>query len=261
MNLIGQGEYLKAQKKRFEEIIVFVPFYFGHKENMKRHAALVNEIGFDCVIFNLTMNTFKAGLQFPFNLRNGWGIKHLWAQEITKILDAFSGNKIIYSFSNPTSAALEAIELRQAKDIKALICDGGPFYDLLSCNWNFFTKESQIPTLPAKLFASFYGRIIWSIHHERELAKSFDSFPEKFPVLSIRGWQDALVPPTSIEKAFKKHPQLDLEILNLPQGGHMDGLKKFPEVYKPKVQNFLESVAKKFAAQVGEPEPLGGMDE
>jgi hypothetical protein len=245
MNLIGQGELLRATRKQFAETIVFVPFYFGKKENMKRHAQFANELGFDCVIFNLTSNLVFAISKFLPNILNGWGIKHLWTQEILKILDAVDGEKILFAFSNPSSSALEAAEIRKAKDIKAIICDGGPFYDLLMCNWNFFAKEFKIPTLPGKIAANAFARSIWSIEHEKELEKSLNSLPKKFPVMSIRGWQDHLVPPTAIEKAFHGHDQIDLEILNLPQGGHMDGLKKFPEVYKPRVEAFLKSVGTK----------------
>jgi hypothetical protein len=245
MKLIGEGELLKSAHKKFAETIIFVPFYFGKKAQLKRHAEFVNELGFDCVIFNLSSNLPLTIPKFLPNIKNGWGIKHLWTQEIIKILDAIPGNKIFYAFSNPSSSALEATEIRKAKDIKAIICDGGPFYDLLQCNWNFFSKEFKVPTIFGKIAANAFARSIWSVHHEKELKQSLDSLPAKFPLMSIRGWQDHLVPPTAIEKAFNGHTQIDLEILNLPQGGHMDGLKKFPTIYKPRVTDFLKSVGTK----------------
>jgi hypothetical protein len=99
--------------------------------------------------------------------------------------------------------------------------------------------------LPGKLIANAFGRSIWSIQHEKEITQHLKALPKHFPILSIRGWQDQLVPPSAIEKAFAGHDQIDLEILNLPQGDHMDGLKNFPEAYKPRVEEFLKNVATK----------------
>ncbi len=243
MKLINQGEIVKSPNKKHSETVVFVPFFFGKKQQMKRHADFMAELGYDSVIFNLTYKWYNAIPKLKDSIKLGWGIKHIWAQEITKILDSIPGDKILFTFSNPTTAALEAIHLRNAKDIKALICDGGPFYDLLKCNWNFFTHEKQVKGLK-KLGWNAYARGIWTIDHEKEIARDLSALPKNFPVLSIRGWLDPLVPASSIEKAFQGHDHLDLEILNLPEGGHLDGLKNFPEVYKPRVSDFLSSISK-----------------
>lgn len=242
MKLINQGEIIKSPNKKYSETIVFVPFFFGKKQNMKRHAEFMAELGYDSVIFNLTYKWYSVLPKLKNSLKLGWGVKHLWAQEITKILDSIAGDKIIYSFSNPSAAALEAIHMRNAKDIKALICDGGPFYDLLKCNWNFFTHEKPKKGLK-RLGWNAYARGIWTIDHEKEIARDFEALPKNFPILSIRGWLDPLVPTSAIEKAFQGHNHLDLEILNLPEGQHLDGLKNFPETYKPRVADFLSSIS------------------
>jgi hypothetical protein len=244
MKLINQGEFISAQKKKYSETVVFVPFFFGKKQHMKRHAEFMAELGYDSVIFNLSYKWLKVIPKLKSSLKLGWGIKHVWTREITKVLDSIPGDKIIFAFSNPSTAALEAIQLRQAKDIKAFICDGGPFFDLLKCNWNFFTYEKPQKNPIKRLGWNAYARGIWTIDHEKEIARDLSSLPKNFPILSIRGWLDPLVPTSCIEKAFKGHNQLDLEILNLPQGGHLDGLKKFPEVYKPRVADFLSSISK-----------------
>src|SRR5262249_27531667 len=121
----------------------------------------------------------------------------------------------------------------------------GPFYDLIQCNWNYFTHEYPIKNIFVKLALNAFARGTWAIEHEKSLANDLSKLPKDFPILSIRGWQDPLVPVSAIEKAFRGHDQLDLEILNLPEGQHLDGLKNFPQLYKPRVEEFLKSVATK----------------
>lgn len=242
MKLINQGEIIKSPNKKYLETIVFVPFFFGKKQQMKRHALFMSEIGFDSVIFNLSYKWYNVVPRLKDSMKLGWGLKHVWTQEIKTILDSIPGNKILYAFSNPSSAALEAAVLREVKDIKAIIFDGGPFFDLIKCNWNFFTHGKKKIGLK-KLGWNLYARGIWTIEHEKEITRDLARLPKNFPILSIRGWLDPLVPTTAIEKAFKGHDHLDLEILNLPEGGHLDGLKKFPEIYKPRVTDFLKSVS------------------
>lgn len=235
-------EIVPAQNKLYKDTIVFVPFFFGKKENMKRHVEYVNELGFDAAIFTLTADPKYVLKKIPYDSELGWGLKHLWTREISEVLDRTSGRKILYTFSNPTSSALEAIQIRKAFDITALICDGGPFYNLVQCNWNYFTHEYPISFLPKKILANIIARSIWTPQHEAELFRDLSSLPKDFPVLSIRGWKDPLVPPSAIEKAFKPHSQLDLSVLNIPDGKHMDGLKLFSDLYKEKVTAFLYSV-------------------
>jgi len=240
VKLINKGELIKSPNKKHSETIVFVPFFFGKKQQMRRHAEFMAEIGYDAVIFNLSYKWYNVVPKLKESLKLGWGIKHVWTKEITKILDTIPGEKILFAFSNPSTAALEAAVAREVKDVKAIIFDGGPFYDLLKCNWNFFTHAKPQKGLK-KLGWNAYARGIWTIDHEKEIKRDLGKLPKDFPVLSIRGWLDPLVPTSAIEKAFANHDQIDLEILNLPEGGHLDGLKKFPEIYKPRVADFLNS--------------------
>jgi hypothetical protein len=208
MKLINQGEIIKSPNKKYLETIVFVPFFFGKKQQMKRHALFMSEIGFDSVIFNLSYKWYNVVPRLKDSMKLGWGLKHVWTQEIKTILDSIPG----------------------------------PFFDLIKCNWNFFTHGKKKIGLK-KLGWNLYARGIWTIEHEKEITRDLARLPKNFPILSIRGWLDPLVPTTAIEKAFKGHDHLDLEILNLPEGGHLDGLKKFPEIYKPRVTDFLKSVS------------------
>lgn len=242
MKLINKGEIIKSPNKKYSETIVFVPFFFGKKQQMKRHAEFVAEIGYDAVIFNLSYKWYNVVPKMKESLSLGWGIKHVWTNEISKILDTIPGEKILFAFSNPSTAALEAAVEREVRDIKAIIFDGGPFFDLLKCNWNFFTHAKPQKGL-MKIGWNAYARGIWTIDHEKEINRDLAKLPKDFPVLSIRGWLDPLVPTSAIEKAFNGHNQIDLEILNLPEGGHLDGLKKFPDIYKPRVTDFLNSIS------------------
>jgi hypothetical protein len=44
-----------------------------------------------------------------------------------------------------------------------------------------------------------------------------------------------------IDKVFEKHHQLDWQKLNLPLAEHFNGLKDFPNEYKPGVEFVLSS--------------------
>ena len=84
---------------------------------------------------------------------------------------------------------------------------------------------------------------VWSTGHESSLHHDLNLLPENFPILSIRGWKDRMVPLKAIEGAFEGHDQLGLEILSLPGAGHLKGLKDFPGEYIPRVTKFLNAKA------------------
>ena len=85
--------------------------------------------------------------------------------------------------------------------------------------------------------------VLLSPNHSNNMHKDLEDFPTDFPILSIRGWQDQLVPIRSIEKVFEPHTQLDVSSLVLPEAGHVKGLKDFPELYQPAVEKFLKQYA------------------
>ena len=66
--------------------------------------------------------------------------------------------------------------------------------------------------------------------------------PAHFRILSVRGWKDKIVTPEMIDKVFEPHPHLDWVKLSLPQAGHLNGLKDFPEEYKGPVSSFLKEL-------------------
>lgn len=213
-------------------LIFFVHFYGGHQKVLKRHIDLVNELGFDALAFNLpSFVKFK----FSFSRERTFGMKHLYADMISFFLNQIEGPKIIYSFSNPGASALEAIHNRLSShsDIAGLICDSGPSQAFLRSAWNLAIKVQKDPKL-LFLFTAFWS---WKLH--RDLVDHIQSLPSHFPVLSIRGGQDIVIPPWHIEMAFSANKDLDLQVLDLPEAGHLDGLKRFPAPYNQGLSLFL----------------------
>jgi hypothetical protein len=238
-----QGEWAHPESKRFEEQIVFVPFYGAHKKQMARHREFVKSLGFDSFIIEHSFHPHRRLGKIPISRDRHWGVKHLWADEIEATLDAIKGPKIVYAFSNPASCAIEAIGRRRQMDVKALICDSGPFFYFRHCNSNRLLYEEKIVSPVKRLLANTLQNMFWSSNHDETLRQSLELLPERFRILSVRGGQDLIVPPWAIDAAFRDQRHLDLEILTLPEAGHLRGLKEFPNIYKTKVSAFLSENA------------------
>ncbi len=151
----------------------------------------------------------------------------------------------MYAFSNPAAAAIDAIVRRGAKDIKGIVTDSGPFGQMVRCSWNLLTHEYNIKNRLLRIPATGFLSTLWGIDHTKCLHDDISQLPKDFPVLSIRGWEDKLVPVSAIDDAYESVGHLKYETLALPKGEHLKGLKDFPEDYKPKVARFLEKSATK----------------
>lgn len=234
------GTFYYAKNKKFSETIFFVHFYEGSKLLLKRHIELVNELGFDAFAFNLLNN--KEYFKNPISRRKEIGIKHVYSDQIEFLLNAIAGKKIIFAFSNPSASAIEAMYLRHCSDTTALICDSGPSGKFVKSFFNLFRnyKENNLIQTLAK---SVFVPIFWSRHLHKDVSQQLASFPKGFPILSIRGWKDDLIPPDHIDSLFEGHPNLSWRKLSLPQAGHLNGLKDFRENYTNGVRNFLLEVA------------------
>src|SRR5687768_3189924 len=128
MGLPFEGELFLPEIQKFQETIIFIHFYGGRKDNLKRHIKFVNGLGYKAVAFNLSrFQPTKYILNPPFATNGRFGLRHLWADEIEQILNLVQGPKIFYCFSSSTSSAIEATARRYASDIKGLIGDCGPF--------------------------------------------------------------------------------------------------------------------------------------
>jgi hypothetical protein len=188
--LPSNGEYLETPLKKFAEPVILVPFFGAEKKSLRRHVEFLHELGYDCVVFDLRddwremyKNIFSAEMQF--------GLKHSWTDQIEQILNEIPGRKIIYSFSNPTASAIEAIARRHAVDIAGMVCDSGPSANLRASMVNYFTYEEPIKPYPLRLALAAATALSWHPRFQETIHEDLDSFTEHFRILSIRGWKDS----------------------------------------------------------------------
>lgn len=235
------AQLMPAPQKRFRETIVFVHHFGGSQRTVLRHIKLVNTLGFDAVRFNLAFNELKLGQTLPIASNLRFGATYVWTEQIEAILNAVPGHKVLYSFSMPSLGALGAISHRKAHGISGWVCDGGPFLQLLRCTWNLLTHEYHIDN-PVK--RALYSALAYFLFGGVEFSVSgwMQALPKTFPVLSIRGEKDPLVPISAIDEVFALGHLKDLQRISLPDGHHLDGLKKFPALYEPPVRAFLTRI-------------------
>lgn len=253
--LPGDGRLHRAKIRRFEETVVLVHHYGGNRATVNAHREFLHDLGFDCATFSLSqghrlkiLNKVNAPIVKDVHVRQ----RQRWVQQIHEVLNALEGPKIVYSFSFPSAPALEALSDRSNGEIRAWICDGGPFLMLLTCFWNYFSKIEPTPLVlrPTRVSIAAAGLEAWSL--EADLKRALQALPNQFPILSIRAWQDPLVPIAAIDQVFSGQNQIHLETLTLPEAGHIDGLQRFPDDYKPRVAKFLNHYATKTAAPTPE---------
>ncbi|MBL7556692.1 MAG: hypothetical protein JNM24_12800 [Bdellovibrionaceae bacterium] len=240
MNYPFDGELFLSKQKRFNEIIFFVHFYEGSKVLLRRHIELVNELGFDAFAFNLRgKSAFFAN---PISRSMKPGIKHIWADQITDLMNLLPQKKIVYSFSNPSSSAIEAMAERNTIDIAAMVCDSGPSDKFLESAYHLF-QHFKKDGLLTSLTKTIITPMIWSPYLHSDVHPQLEKFPKGFKILSIRGWKDSLIPPNHIDGIFERHANLDWRKLSLPKAGHLNGLKDFRDEYVAGLKPFLEEVA------------------
>lgn len=241
------GELFPAKEKKHSEVIFFVHFYMGNKKALRRHIELVNELGFDAFAFNLKGGNFnpkdwllKLKLpDSPISSKGELGIKNIYADQIEHMLNEVPGKKIVFSFSNLGISTIQALAQRSCNDITALICDSGPSNRLPESVMNLAKEQFGISNY--FLRASFLPLFIafWDPYLHQQVHEHLRSFPKDFPILSIRGWKDSLIPANSIDEVFDRHEQLQWEKLSLPEAEHLKGLKDFSSEYIPGLKKFL----------------------
>lgn len=222
-----------------EITVVFVPFFGGRKPSLNRHLALVESLGFKSRFVELEFSPLKLFAK-PFSSRTfDFGMKAIWADKIEAVLNEIPGKKIIFAFSNPSSAAIEAIARRGGHDILGLICDGGPTGEVYASMMNYFKVEKPMPTWPLRAATSLLFAVALSPKLNEFCNNDLKLFPKGFKILSIRGWKDPLISPKQIDLIFEPHHQLDWRKFSVPKGEHLNGLKDFAGDYTPAVQEFL----------------------
>ena len=145
------GEFYLTRKKKFKELIFFVHFYEGSKRQLLRHIKMVNDFGFDAFAFHLKGDHKEILKHLPISSRGKFGVKHIYADQIEKLLNEIPGQKIIFSFSNPTAAAIEAMARRHCSDITALICDSGPTARFIPSAYNLFSHDYNVKSTLLKV--------------------------------------------------------------------------------------------------------------
>ena len=248
LSLPFSGELFSAPQKKYEETIVLVPFFGGTKSMMKKHVDFANQQGYDVVAFTLKRFDLTSPKFTPFSSNQMLGLKHIWADQIESILNQIPGNKIVFAFSHPSASAIEAIVRRRAADVKGLVCDSGPSGNLLSSMYNYFTHFKQIKLIPLRALASLAMTVGWSPQFHSMIHGDLEKLPERFKLLSIRGWKDNIISAHDIDKVFEPHTNIDWQRLSLPQAGHLNGLKDFPEEYEAPVAEFMKSISTELAA-------------
>ena len=234
------GLWHHAAHRKYKEVILFVHHFRGDRSQLKRHIDFVNELGFDAISFNLSFNKKTIPSRIPWDSEQNFGYLNVWKEEISHIMNSISDPIIVYSFSSISSAALMAIGDRSANYVSAFICDSGPFIDSIRCFWNLYTHGYKTESLIKRSALTLSTIALYGLKKKDLIDSAMHKVPARLPILSIRGWKDPLVPYDAIDGFFKPYEHLNLEVLALPEAKHIDGLKNFPEDYKPRVQGFLE---------------------
>ncbi len=240
------GELFIANRlKPSKTLIFFVHFLKGHKKALQRHIDFMNELGHDAYVFNLK-DDFKDHYFLPYcKATKKTGLKHVLAHQIFEHLELFPEykSKVIFAFSNISGCAIEAEARRRSilnrKDVKAFICDSGPGADFIRSSYNLFKHQFKINSFVLRTILSGPFALAWSPQLNKDIHSDLEKFPKDFPLLSIRGWRDLLITPESINKIFDPHKNLKWKKLNLPEAGHVNGLRDFPTEYEPAVIDFL----------------------
>lgn len=245
MKYPDQGEIFKASVKKHEALIFFVHFYKGHKKALRRHIQFVNSLGYDAYAFNLKDDA-KDHFGLPYSLvSKKFGLKHALADQIEEHLDLLADYpiKIMFAFSNIAACAIEAMARRPFKDIIGMITDSGPSFNFLTSAYNLYTHSIKIPFIPLRLLATPILAYGWSPELHKKIHADLRKLSKDFPVLSIRGWKDPLIKPSDIDEVFQPCKNISWEKLSLPEAGHLNGLRDFPDEYKPTVENFLKRIS------------------
>lgn len=224
----GNGRWRETIPPSCKPAIVFIHQYGGNRSSTHRHQDMVLDFGYNCFSFNL--NTRLKETKIPD-----------WADALEEALDAVEGPKILYSFSFPSVSVPTLLARGRREDVRAWVCDGGPFCEIWRCYWNLMTYLNMGNAVTRFLRSGYNyfaaGGPLYDGHVREALRRM-----QPLPVFSIRNTHDPLVPPRAIDKFFALNPELNIQRLQIESSGHLDGIAVQPELYKESVRGFLDSV-------------------
>jgi len=249
MQYPDEGELYKATApdaaKKIKHLVFFVHFFGGHPKALKRHIALVNELGYDAYVFKLK-DSLKEHQYIPYSpVSKKFGLKHALADQIEEHLNLLPQykTKIVFAFSNVAGCAIETLARRQGaeqnQDVIALICDSGPGAAFMYSSYKLIEHEMQIKSVVLKMMTTPIVMFSWSPARHKDIPKDLQKLPNHFPVLSIRGWKDKLISPAHIDQIFEPAKNINWRKLALPEAEHLSGLRDFAEEYRTGLVAFL----------------------
>ena len=229
-------------EKKSQVVFILVHHYGGNNRTLYRHIKLVNSLGFTAVSFELEGAHNQKVFLPPISKNYKWGLRHMWTDRIEEILRLVPGEKIIFTLSNPSYSVLDAVYRTEAKNIKAIICDGGPFFDIVKCYWNLFRYGYKCNVL-VSILQLILGAIYWNpTLYKKDARKFIKSFDTKVPLLSIRSEKDLLVPLISIEKCLSNYDKNMIKTVIIPEVGHLMGIKHNKALYNQVIVDFLSNI-------------------
>lgn len=239
------GTHHMSDNKIYDPLIVFLHCFGGVPEQLKYHINFLNEAGFDVytypALFN-GQNHWKHFVKQANELKNN--AIEIWTQELENHLNELGTGrpKVIFSFSLPSAAAF--LVSAQRKDIQAIICDGGPFVQIIPISWRYLTHYQKIKNPLLKVYLTAIMTLVFQAFSiEKLLIKAFKQLPKNYPVLNFRALKDQQVSSQFIEDTLKPAGHINLQICHLKNADHLEGLKKAPELYTKTTLQFLKQVS------------------
>jgi len=218
-------------------LVVLLHYTFGNHMNLQRHVELFNELGFSTVTFNLFAGS-SVSEPSPFKSWEKYHVLYtLWVRQITEVLDSLEGPKIFFSMSFPSVPALIACSERT--DIVKYICDGGPFTRVVPSIYRLWKQQGKFSSSAWGWVLSAAGYFYLGPLALRDLRRALARWPAGVPILSMRGADDHVVTPKQIDAVFAPFRNIDFTVGAIPGAGHLDGLKKQPQLYSETMLNFL----------------------
>ncbi len=256
-----EGRLVKSRNKKFEETILLVPFFGSEQRELARHVKFLNDLGYDATLFSLQKapmildfnqglltplkrwKEIKDNLKVPISSQLKFGLKHVYADQIENMLNLLPGKKIVFAFSNPGAAAIEALARRKCVDVVGAVFDSGPSGKFVDSFVNLAKYDWKINSLALRQVLAPLLSYAWSPYLHKDTQTDLKQFPKGFKILSIRGWKDRLIPPDHIDAIFDPHPDLDWRKLSLPESDHLVGLRDYRSEYAPAVEKFLQEIS------------------